>query len=704
MPARKRKAAAVEAPVAMAPPTPPSTAKRQRPQRGKRAELPVPVTGGWDELPHGMGNMKVNADANDKAANGDKTLEATTAEDSEAETVIVGNDVDVVAAAATESDAVSAEVTIAAAESAEPATKRTTRTAAVRKGAVRGGKASKARAAKAADKASAEATGASAGESIDPAGSAATGQAASVETADAKIAIKPESEEEKKPLKARTPRKKANAPQPLTPPTDDNDPITRELKEEDPDSDYETMGKKRKRTPRKTKVDTSADVQAKVAEIIEATEGSPKKRARRTAKKSRKTEGDEESGTKPKKTPKKGKANPYGLTPGSTPFPDWPLPTPEACAEVQAALETVHGVVEAPATIPPPSLEVTGCGEVPSVLDALIRTRLSASTTGQNAKYAFQGLVERYGIREEGIGKGSVDWNKVLESETSEIEKAIKRGGLAKTKSVSIKKLLEMVRDINQSRRDAFIAEKEDSSGTTKAAVPGAEKMSQAQKDHEISVADQGVLSMDFAHCLSAEEAMTEFTKFPGIGVKTASCVILFCLQRPSFAVDTHVWRFCKWLKWVPGSASRDQTFSHCEVRVPDEKKYSLHQLFIRHGKTCGRCRAATGEGSEGWESVVCPIEEMVERTGKRKVVVNVARDGKVKVKKAKKKRGEDDEDAESEMSELTDLEGLEGEDGEVEGEGEERDETATHTVVKTDEDGDALMGDLTEAVEEETS
>lgn len=318
----------------------------------------------------------------------------------------------------------------------------------------------------------------------------------------------------------------------------------------------------------------------------------------------------------PLKKIKKGKANPYRLTPGESPFPDFIMPTTEACKEVQDLLTEAHGSVEPPKEIPPPSLDVTGCGEVPSILDAMIRTRLSAATTTTNAKYAFQGLVQRYGILEEGIGMGSVDWNKVRESDVREIENAIKRGGLAKTKSISIKSILEIVYQTNIARRDAFLKEK--ATGES-ANMAGAESMTQAQKDMEIEMAEKRILSLQFIHHLDSDKAMIEFIKFPGIGVKTASCIILFCLQRPSFAVDTHVHRLCRWLKWIPENSTRDQAFSHCEVKIPNAMKYSLHQLFIRHGKTCRRCRAATGEGSEDWVATVCPIEHLVVRTGKRK-------------------------------------------------------------------------------------
>ncbi|KAK5710009.1 hypothetical protein LTS12_028029, partial [Elasticomyces elasticus] len=107
---------------------------------------------------------------------------------------------------------------------------------------------------------------------------------------------------------------------------------------------------------------------------------------------------------------KNGKAKKYGLTPGITPFPDYPRPTPAECEEVNRLLSTVHGEITPPATIPEPSLTVTGCGEVPSVLDALIRTLLSGATTSANSAMAFSGLVQKFGVLEDGIGKGSVNW------------------------------------------------------------------------------------------------------------------------------------------------------------------------------------------------------------------------------------------------------------------------------------------------------
>lgn len=324
----------------------------------------------------------------------------------------------------------------------------------------------------------------------------------------------------------------------------------------------------------------------------------------------------------PKKTPKKVN---YGLTPGLSPYPDYLRPTAEECREVVRLLEKVHGKVTAPKAIPPPSLDVSGCGEVPSVLDALIRTRLSANTTNKNSSTAFQGLVTRFGILQEGIGKGSVDWDAVRQAPQKEVFKAIERGGLADRKSKDIQAILQLAYEENQGRKEAITSSAEGPSAA------GAENEPEAEKQHEVAKASQNIISLDHLHLLDTNAAIAKMLTYPGIGPKTASCVALFCLQRPSFAVDTHVFRLCQYLGWIPKTVKKGQpkvdrntTYSHCDVRIPDEFKYPLHQLLIKHGKTCARCRAITGQSSAGWEEG-CPIEHLVKRHGAKKGGISVA-------------------------------------------------------------------------------
>ena len=348
-------------------------------------------------------------------------------------------------------------------------------------------------------------------------------------------------------------------------------------------------------------------------------------------------------------TPKKKN---YGHTPGKSPFADWPHPTAEECQVVHDLLTEVHGLHSPPKTIPAPSSTVAGCGEVPSILDALIRTMLSASTSATNAAIAIKGIHKTFSKLSEGTGKGSPDYNEIRLADISVLLGAIESGGLGPTKSKNIKAVLDMVYEENEAHRAAYKKRKE--TGNTDA-VETADGTITLEKSAELTCANPDILTLDHMHALSDKEAFDTFLTYPGIGVKTAACVLLFCMKRHSFAVDTHVFRLSKWLGWVPQNANRDKTFSHLEVMIPDNLKYGLHQLFIKHGKSCGRCEAKFREGSWEWAKG-CVIDHLVERTktekGGKEVAVRNRKKASGKKGKGKQKvivsEGED-EDTDSE-------------------------------------------------------
>ncbi|KAG4033614.1 hypothetical protein MFRU_004g01180 [Monilinia fructicola] len=385
----------------------------------------------------------------------------------------------------------------------------------------------------------------------------------------------------------------------------------------------------------------------------EIKEEKPKKKRSPRKKKAAGTSTDlEKSPSKPAKKKKN-----YGLVPGQSPFPDHVSPTVEEAETVNSLLTGLHGEVKQPDTVPAPSETVTGCGEVPDALDAVLRTLLSASTTAGNADKSMAGLKKTFGLRTSGKGVGSVSWEAVQAATLGEVVEAIRSGGLANIKGGYIKAILQKVFDQNSELLETL---KKELDTDVPIKFIGKILETKEQKETEIKSLGENMLSIDYIHALDKPEAMKVLTDLPGIGVKTAACVILFCMGRPSFAVDTHVWRHCKWLGWVPENATRDQTFSHCEVRIPDHLKYSLHQLFLRHGKTCGRCRAVTSEGSAEWESTVCPIEHLVNRIGEKKQKGYKA--AKTPVKKpakklAPKKRKRVDEDSEMELEDDVELE-----------------------------------------------
>ena len=420
---------------------------------------------------------------------------------------------------------------------------------------------------------------------------------------------------------------------------------SKEDTDEEEDEMPPTKGRSAKKaSKKKEKVPTPAQSTAKSAKDEKDAERAITQLANVKRKLAEEAERREKAAT----SGKKSKNDTYGLMEGETPFPRWEHPTAEECQEVHDILLKHHPDVHPqPQTKPPPSEFVAGCGEVRSILDALIRTRLSASTTGRNSNAAYQGMVNRYGLLKSGVGKGSVDYNAVRKAPVEDLFYAIKNGGLAVSKSADIKALLDIVYEENQARRRQLLEAKR----TKKAATgpKGADVENDEQKAAEIKLAEDENLSLDHFYTLPTYEAIYKFMTFPGIGVKTAACVAMFCMQRPCFAVDTHVFRLSKWLGWVPPpkekakgekNVDRDTTFSHLEVRMPHHLKYMLHQLFLKHGKTCPRCRGATGETSEGWEEG-CVIDHLVQRTGPRKG----AGDSPVKAKKGnsnKKARRED--------------------------------------------------------------
>lgn len=253
-------------------------------------------------------------------------------------------------------------------------------------------------------------------------------------------------------------------------------------------------------------------------------------------------------------------------TPAS-PFPDFARPTAAECGLAHKILRSLHGPRERPAgpLAAGPSGRA-GCGDAPTVLDALVRTILSQNTTDANSARAKRAMDAAYGGRHD-------NWAAVAAGGAARLEDAIRCGGLATAKSRVIISILERLRE--QRRLPP------PSGGV------GEEEEGKGQDENENSC-----YSLEHIRSLPTADAMRELLSFRGVGPKTASCVLLFCLGRDSFAVDTHVHRIAGLLGWRPPRASRDETHLHLDARVPDADKYGLHVLMVTHGKRCAECRA----------------------------------------------------------------------------------------------------------------
>ncbi|HEX8204885.1 MAG TPA: DNA lyase [Solirubrobacteraceae bacterium] len=176
-------------------------------------------------------------------------------------------------------------------------------------------------------------------------------------------------------------------------------------------------------------------------------------------------------------------------------------------------------------------------------LDELILTVLSQSTNDRNRDVAYLRLRERFG--------GS--WEAVRDAPVEEVEEAIRPGGISKVKSERIQAILDTIGD---------------------------------------------PLSLDGLADLPVAEARDVLTALPGVGRKTAACVLLFSFGARDVPVDTHVGRVGQRLALLPEVASFDRLHDAMLELTPRGAELELHVNLLRHGRrtchaqrpACGRC------------------------------------------------------------------------------------------------------------------
>ncbi len=173
----------------------------------------------------------------------------------------------------------------------------------------------------------------------------------------------------------------------------------------------------------------------------------------------------------------------------------------------------------------------------PDPVDMIIATILSQNTNDKNSYKAFQNLKERF-----------KSWGEVAKLTPSQIEKQIKIAGLGKQKSKAIKNLLSTL------------------------------------------LKENGRISFKYLDKLKDEEILYELTSFPGVGLKTASCVLLFSLRKNFCPVDTHVHRTTNRIGIVKTS-SPNKTFEILNKDLPEGIAHQFHTNLIRLGREI--CRPA---------------------------------------------------------------------------------------------------------------
>ena len=165
----------------------------------------------------------------------------------------------------------------------------------------------------------------------------------------------------------------------------------------------------------------------------------------------------------------------------------------------------------------------------------LVLTLLSQNTSDSNSGRAFIRLLSAF-----------PDWQAVLDADVEAIERAIQPGGLAPTKAPRLQAILREV----YSRAGSF--------------------------------------DLSFLAAMPLEDARAWLRSLPGVGPKTAACVLLFALGRPALPVDTHVHRVAMRLGLVPEKTSAERAHELLEAQLAPEQVYPFHIQLIKHGRrTC---------------------------------------------------------------------------------------------------------------------
>ena len=123
---------------------------------------------------------------------------------------------------------------------------------------------------------------------------------------------------------------------------------------------------------------------------------------------------------------------------------------------------------------------------------------------------------------------------------------------------------------------------------------------------------EQGHISLDFLGSLSVSEAKDYLLGLPGVGEKTANCVLLFSLGKPCLPVDTHVFRVAKRLGLIDARTSIKEAHRLLQQQVPPSGVYQFHIHMIEHGRKI--CHARNPECDRCILSNDCPSSSAHQR------------------------------------------------------------------------------------------
>jgi endonuclease III len=173
-------------------------------------------------------------------------------------------------------------------------------------------------------------------------------------------------------------------------------------------------------------------------------------------------------------------------------------------------------------------------------VDELIKTVLSQHTNDRNRDRAVAILRERF-----------PSWEQVRDAPLEEIEEAIRPGGLGRQKEPRIQAIIKRLGDPPD---------------------------------------------LNWTKTAPREESLHFLLSLPGVGRKTAACVLIFSWGAPEFPVDVHIHRVGGRLGLFPATASFQLAHDEMLAIVDPGDVYELHVNLIRHGRELCRPKPRCGE------------------------------------------------------------------------------------------------------------
>jgi endonuclease-3 len=101
-------------------------------------------------------------------------------------------------------------------------------------------------------------------------------------------------------------------------------------------------------------------------------------------------------------------------------------------------------------------------------------------------------------------------------------------------------------------------------------------------------IAERGEASIDFLADWPVEQGAQWLMALPGVGLKTASLVLLFCFKKPILPVDTHVHRVSQRVGLIGPKVTTDQAHGLLLDMLPREPYFlfNFHKGNFHHGRT----------------------------------------------------------------------------------------------------------------------